>query len=75
MKLYVVYSLELPNWSSSNEKIQHTIIEKQIQKTFLNYCHLLPGLTPWLTHNGSNYPCLKNNFHGPKDFRAIEVWL
>ena len=32
MKLYVVYSLELPHQGSSNEYTRHTIIVKEIKK-------------------------------------------
>ena len=51
MKMYV----EGTHWSNSNEYTQHTIISYKIQKTSLNYPHLLPDLALRLTLNGSNY--------------------
>ena len=62
-----MYSSELPHWGNSNEYTQHIIIVCKIEKTSLNYRHLFPDLAPWLTLNGSNYPCLQQFF--------IEVWL
>ena len=70
-----MYSLELPHQGNSNEYTKHTIIIWKIKKKFpLIIHHLLPDLAPGLTLNGSNYPS-RTNFHGPKEVRAIEVWL
>ena len=44
-----------------------------MEKTFLDYFHFVPSdLALFLTLNGSKYPCLEQNIHGPKDVRAIE---
>ena len=72
MKLYVVYSLELPRWGNSNEYIQHTIIAKKIEKVSLNNGHWLPDLVPWLFLNGSNYPCLEQISMVPKMFEPLK---
>ena len=46
IELYVVYSLELPHQSNSNECNQHTTIVKKIEKISLNYRYLLSELVP-----------------------------
>ena len=71
MKLYVVYSLELPHQGDSNEYTQHTIIMKELKKS-LYYCYLLPDLAPGLTLSGSNYPYLEQFSMVPKLFEPLK---
>ena len=67
-----MYSIESPHWGSFNEYNQHTIIV-YIEKTFLNYCHLLPYLAPWFTLSGSNYPYLEQVSMVPKMFEPLKL--
>ena len=67
-----VYSLESPHRGDSNEYTQHTTIVKEIKKKSLNYRYLLPDLAPWLTHSGSNYPCLEQFSMVPKMFEPLK---
>ena len=50
---------------------QYTFVEKKIENTCPKYSHLLPGLAPWLTLSGSNYPCLEQFLWSPS-FQTIE---
>ena len=67
-----VYSLESPHRGDSNEYTQRAIIVFKIEKTLLNYCHLLLDLAPWLTLSGSNYPYLKQVSMVPKMFEPLK---
>ena len=69
-----MYALELPH--DSNENTQHTVILLKIEKTSLNYPHLLPNLSLSFTLSGSNYPCVEQiSMDGPMDVRAMYVRL
>ena len=47
---------------------------KKVEKIFLNYRHLLPGLAPWLALSSSNYPYLKQISLVPKLFEPLRVY-
>ena len=72
MKWYVVYSLESPHRGDSKEYTQHTTIVQKVEKTSLNYRHLLPDLAPLFTLNDSNDPCLEQNSMVPTMFEQLK---
>ena len=69
-----VYSLELPRRGESNEYTKNNYcVENQNYFLKLSLFAAWPGVTinpQWL-----ELPISRKNFHGPKDVRAIEVWL
>ena len=70
-----MYSLESPHRGDSNEYTQHTIIFFEDRKHF----HKLSSFASWpgamIKSHWLQLPISRTNFHGPKDVRAIEVWL
>ena len=52
----------------------HTIYNCGIEdrKISQNHRHLHPDLEPWLTHSGSNYPCLEQFSMVPKMFELLK---
>ena len=67
-----MYSLDSPHLCDSNEYLQHTITLKKIEKTSLNYRHLFPGRTPWLTLGGLYYQYLEQFSMVPKMFEPLK---
>ena len=67
--VWCVYSLESPQ---RGEYTQHTIILLKIENISINYRHLLPGLAPWLSLVGSNYPSLEQISMVPKMFEPLK---
>ena len=67
-----MYSLESLHQGDANEYTQHTIIVKKIEKTSLNYQHLLPDLAQLLTLSGSNYPYPEQVSVVPKMFEPLK---
>ena len=55
----------------SLESHHHTIIVYKIEKSSLNYSHLLPDLATWLILSSSNYSCLKHFSMVPKMFEPL----
>ena len=78
MKYIVVcwlYSLESPHRGDSNEYTQHTIIIWKVKNISLNYSPFASWPSARINPQWLELPISRTNFHGPKEVRAIKVWL
>ena len=75
MKLYVMYSLESPHQGNSNEYTQHTIIVKEMKKKIPKLSLFASWSDTIINPQWLELPMSRKIFCGPKDVRAIEVWL